>query len=158
MLRLSGKFIILQKKNNERMKFPLKPGDSTTFSKTVSESDVYLFAGLTGDFCKNHVDAEYMKNSLFGERIAHGALLVGFMSTASSQIVQDGMNETELTPVSMGYDKLRFLKPVLFNDTITVTYVIEKVDIENSRSIGDIKVTNQRGELVGVAKHHLKWV
>ena len=140
------------------MKFPLKIGDSSTFSKTVSESDVYLFAGLTGDFCKNHVDAEYMKNSPYGERIAHGALLVGFMSTASSEIVKDGINESELTPVSIGYDNLRFLKPVLFNDTITVTYVIEKIDLEKSRSVGDIKITNQRGELVCVAIHHLKWI
>jgi acyl dehydratase len=140
------------------MKFPLKIGDSSTFSKTVSESDVYLFAGLTGDFCKNHVDAEYMKNSPYGERIAHGALLVGFMSTASSEIVKDGINESELTPVSIGYDNLRFLKPVLFNDTITVTYVIEKIDLEKSRSVGDIKITNQRGELICVAKHHLKWI
>lgn len=140
------------------MKIPLKIGDSSTFSKTVSESDVYLFAGLTGDLCKNHVDAEYMKNTQFGERIAHGALLVGFMSTASSEIVKEGIIITKLTPVSMGYDKLRFLKPVLFNDTITVTYVIESIDMEKSRSVGDIKVTNQHGELIGVAKHHLKWV
>jgi acyl dehydratase len=100
------------------MKFPLKIGDTSTFSKTVGESDVYMFAGLTGDFCKNHVDSEYMKNSPFGERIAHGALLVGFMSTASSEIVKDGINESDLTPVSIGYDRLRFLKPVLFNGSV----------------------------------------
>ena len=139
MLPISCNFVILKKKENKRMKFPLKIGDSTTFSKTVSESDVYLFAGLTGDFCKNHVDADYMKNSPFGERIAHGALLVGFMSTASSEIVKDGMNDSDLMPVSIGYDRLRFLKPVLFNDTITVNYVIEEIDIEKSRSIGDVK-------------------
>ena len=140
------------------MKFPLKIGDSTTFSKTVSESDVYMFAGLTGDFCKNHVDAEYMKNTPFGERIAHGALLVGFMSTASSEIVKDGINESDLTPVSIGYDRIRFIKPVLINDTITVKYVIEEINFEKSRSIADIKITNQHNELVCVAKHHLKWV
>ena len=49
-------------------------GDSVSFSKTVGESDVYLFAGITGDLAPNHVDEEYMKRSSYGGRIAHGAL------------------------------------------------------------------------------------
>ena len=55
-----------------------------TFSKTVSESDVYLFAGITGDLSPNHVNAEFMKATPYGQRVAHGALIVGYMSAASS--------------------------------------------------------------------------
>jgi 3-hydroxybutyryl-CoA dehydratase len=50
-------------------------GTTVVFTKTVSESDVYLYAGITGDFSPNHIDAEYMKKGGYGERIAHGTLL-----------------------------------------------------------------------------------
>ena len=65
--------------------FYVQPGDEVRFSKTVGESDVYLFAGITGDFAGNHVNEEYMKKSSYGRRIAHGALMIGFMSTLSSR-------------------------------------------------------------------------
>ena len=65
-------------------KIQLNPGDTFTLSKTVSESDVYLFAGITGDFHPNHVNEAYMKESVYGTRIVHGALGVGFISAASS--------------------------------------------------------------------------
>jgi acyl dehydratase len=57
-------------------------GASTTFTKTVSEADVYLYAGITGDFSPNHVDEVYMRAGRYGRRIAHGTLLMGFMSAA----------------------------------------------------------------------------
>ena len=66
--------------------FYVAVGDSTSFSKTVSESDVYLFAGISGDFAPNHVNKAYMEKSGYGRLIAHGALLVGFMSTCSTQV------------------------------------------------------------------------
>ena len=68
--------------------FYLSVGDQVRFSKTVSESDVYLFAGITGDLAPNHVDEEYMRATPYGRRIAHGALLIGFMSTASTMMVE----------------------------------------------------------------------
>src|SRR5262245_60372021 len=58
--------------------FYVKPGDSVSFAKTVGESDVYLFAGITGDFAVNHVNEQYMARSKYGKRIAHGALLIGY--------------------------------------------------------------------------------
>ena len=64
--------------------FHVAVGDRVTFSKTVAECDVYNFAGLTGDFSPNHVNEEYMARSSYGRRMAHGALMVGFMSTAST--------------------------------------------------------------------------
>ena len=137
----------------------LSIGDRVKFSKTVGESDIYLFAGITGDFSPNHVDRETMKRSAYGERIAHGALLVGYMSTASSRILEQLVpDDGPETPVSLGYDRIRFLKPVFINDTITVDYVVEAVDPARQRSTAKIEVTNQRGELVAVAQHILKWV
>ena len=56
------------------------------------------------------------------------------------------------------YDRIRFLKPVFINDTITVSYEIEAVDHAKNRSVSNIEVTNQHDELVAAAKHILKWV
>ena len=67
--------------------FHVSVGEQVTFSKTVGESDIYMFAGITGDFSGNHVDEQYMTKSAFGHRIAHGALLVGFMSTTSTMMI-----------------------------------------------------------------------
>jgi acyl dehydratase len=125
----------------------------------VGETDVYLFAGITGDFSGNHVNEEYMRGSAYGTRIAHGALLIGYMSTTSTMIcaraIERGLDET---PVSLGYDRARFLKGVRIGDTVTVTYTIEETDAQNRRSRSKIEVTNQKGELVAVAEHILKWV
>jgi acyl dehydratase len=134
-------------------------GDQVRFSKTVSESDVYLFAGITGDLAPNHVDEEFMRRTPYGRRIAHGALLIGYMSTASSMMVQRyGGLEGEETPVSLGYDRIRFTAPVFFGDTITVTYTIAETDPARRRSRSKIEAINQRDEVVAVAEHILKWV
>jgi 3-hydroxybutyryl-CoA dehydratase len=134
-------------------------GDQVRFSKTVSESDVYLFAGITGDLARNHVDEEYMRGTPYGRRIAHGALLIGFMSTASTMMVErhGGLAQGE-TPVSLGYDRIRFTAPVFLGDTITVTYRVAEVDPSRRRARSKIEVTRERGETVAVAEHILKWV
>ena len=90
--------------------FYVKVGDSVTFAKTVGETDIYLFAGITGDFSVNHVNEQYMAHSKFGRRIAHGALIVGYMSTCSTMMIDKCRGATrETTPVSLGYDRVRFL-------------------------------------------------
>jgi 3-hydroxybutyryl-CoA dehydratase len=139
--------------------FYVKAGDSVTFAKTVGESDVYNFAGITGDFSVNHVNEQYMAGSRYGRRIAHGALMIGFMSTCSTMMIEkcQGTARDE-TPVSLGYDKIRFLGPVYFGDTVTLTYTIAEIDPAKRRSRADIKVINQTGDLVGVAQHILAWV
>jgi acyl dehydratase len=139
--------------------FYVKTGDSVTFAKTVGETDIYLFAGITGDFSVNHVNEQYMAGSKYGHRIAHGALLIGFMSTCSTMMI-DQCNGTALgeTPVSLGYDRVRFLGPVFIGDTVTLTYTIAEVDPVKRQSLGDIRVTNQKGDLVAVARHILRWV
>ncbi len=135
-----------------------KIGDSVRFSKTVGESDVYLFAGLTGDLSQNHVDEQFMSHSIYGRRIAHGALMVGFMSTASTRMIEESLKKgIDSTPVSLGYDGVRFLKPVFFNDTVTVNYVISEVDAERRRTLASIEIKNQNGDLVAVGKHIMKW-
>ena len=139
--------------------FHVTVGETVTFSKTVGETDVYMFAGITGDFSGNHVDEEYMKRSSFGRRIAHGALMVGFMSTASTLVIERCVKEgIDETPVSLGYDRIRFLKPVFIGDTVTVNYSIAEVDMTARRSRSKIEVKNQHGEVVAVAEHILKWV
>ena len=139
------------------MAVPVHVGKRVSFAKTVSESDVYMFAGITGDLAPNHVNKVFMQASPFGERIAHGALLIGFMSTTSTLILQDTDMSDEM-PVSLGYDRVRFLKPVLIGDTIEVTYEIIEIDEEARRSRSKIEITNQDGVLVAVANHILKWI
>jgi 3-hydroxybutyryl-CoA dehydratase len=139
--------------------FYVKPGDTVSFAKTVGESDVYLFAGITGDFAVNHVNAHYMARSKYGRRIAHGALLIGFASTCSTLMIEKCHGTTgDETPVSLGYDKVRFLGPVYIGDTVTLTYTITEVDAVKRRSRSQIRAVNDKGELVGVAEHILAWV
>ncbi len=139
--------------------FYVKVGDSVSFAKTVGETDIYLFAGITGDFSVNHVNEQYMAQSKYGRRIAHGALLVGYMSTCSTMMI-DKCNGTagSETPVSLGYDRVRFLGPVFIGDTVSLTYTIAEVDPAKRQSRADIKVVNQNGDLVGVAQHVMRWV
>jgi 3-hydroxybutyryl-CoA dehydratase len=129
-------------------------GKSTRFTKTVSESDVYLFAGITGDLDANHVDEEFASRTSLGGRVAHGALILGYSSAASTRILDD----FERPMVSVGYNRVRFLKPVRLGDTITVDYVIASVDPERDRIVSKIEVTNQRGETVCIADHIMQLV
>ena len=129
-------------------------GKRTRFSKTVSESDVYLFAGITGDLDPNHVDEEFTSKTSLGGRVAHGALILGYSSAASTRILED----FERPMVSVGYDRVRFLKPVRLGDTITVDYAITSVIPEKDRIVSRIEVANQRGELVCVADHIMQLV
>jgi 3-hydroxybutyryl-CoA dehydratase len=138
--------------------FHVAVGDRWSFAKTVSESDVYLFAGITGDLAPNHVDAAYMAHSGYGRRIAHGALIIGFMSTTSTLATAASRADGSETAVSLGYDRIRFLAPVFFGDTLTVDYRIASIDRERRRATAGIEVRNQDGVLVAVATHVLKWV
>jgi len=139
-----------------RPDLPLRPGDATAFAKTVSESDVYLFAGITGDLSPNHVDEAFMAGTPYGRRIAHGALLVGYMSNCSTQLCARIETPGEFA-VSAGYDRIRFIKPVFLGDSIRIDYVVREVDNERRRSYADVTVT-ARGEVCAVAVHILAWI
>ena len=134
-------------------------GQSVSCAKTVGESDVYLFAGITGDLSPNHVDEEAMRKTGYGGRIAHGALLVGYMSRASTLICDKcgPLMETHF-PVSLGYDKVRFLAAVLIGDTITVNYKITSADAAKFRTVADVELRNQSGTLCAVASHVMRWI
>lgn len=119
-------------------------GATAEFTKTVTESDVYLYAGITGDFSPNHINEEFMKGGRYGRRVAHGALLVGFMSAASARLY---LGRT----ASLGYDRIRFVKPVFFGDTVTTEYKVREVDYAKQRVYADVTCTNQRGEVVAAA-------
>ena len=118
----------------------------------MGESDIYLFAGISGDFARVHVDEAWCSTQPFKHRVAHGVLLMSFMSTCST-LVLDGFDGAAL---SLGYDRVRFTRPVHIGDTVTCSYEIVGVDQERRRTEGRIEMTNQHGQTVAVATHVLK--
>jgi acyl dehydratase len=138
----------------------VKAGEVFKFAKTVGEVDVTLFAGLTGDFSDTHINEQYMQErSSLGQRIAHGALLVGYMSTVSTISIAHIIHKDDLSdfPVSSGYDKIRFLNPVFFGDTVTVSYEISEIDRDGGKSFAKMEAKNQKGELLAVGVHVMRW-
>lgn len=135
---------------------PLKTGDTCSFTKTVSESDVYLFAGITGDFSQVHTNEEFMKTTPYGTRIAHGILSLAISSTASTLI--QVQQKAEIPSVSYGYDRLRFVKPIFFGDTLTARYTVTETDPASMKTVAKVEVFNQKGELCTVAQHILKFL
>ncbi len=133
-------------------------GESYSFHKTITDADITLFAGLTGDFHRLHLDDEYARQTPYGRRIAHGALLIGFMSTAST-ILSDRLEERAAQPnVSYGYDRIRLTAPVFVGDTIRTTITVLEKREEKDQVICEEKCTNQHGELVAIATHIMKFV
>ena len=132
-------------------------GQSVTLRKTVTEADVLRFAELSGDDNPHHTDREFAAGTRFGERIAHGALLIAYVSAAFTRYVEQHLDlQTPL--VSYGYDRIRFVKPVLLGDEVVVEHTIAEIDAADQRLFADVKITNQRGELVAVARHVMKLV
>jgi len=114
---------------------------------------VYLFAGISGDLAPVHVNEEYMKKGKFKKRIAHGVLVMSFMSWASTKFAE----QFDLRSVSYGYDHVRFVKPVFIGDTVKVVYTSHEKDEEKKLLRSNIVTTNQKGEVVAVATHILKY-
>ena len=140
-------------------KLPVSIGEYTAFTKTVGESDIYGFAGITGDFAAPHVNEAFMEKSQYGTRVAHGALLVGFMSTASALLATRVIQaRDDLTPMSIGYDRVRFTEAVKIGDTITVTYEVKELEPDRDRTRAAVTAINQHGDTVGVAEHIMKWL
>lgn len=131
-------------------------GRKVEVRKTVSESDVYLFAGITGDFNHNHVDEEFMRTTRYGRRIAHGVLLLGYISRASTAICEGQTGPG--TIVSYGFERIRFPRPCFIGDTVTVTYEIVERDPVQQKTFARATCTTQRGDVVAAATHILKVV
>lgn len=125
----------------------LEVGQKASFTKTVTEADVYNYAGVSGDFNPAHMNEEYAKNTAFKTRIAHGMLSAGFISAVLG---------TKLPGPGTIYlnQDLRFTKPVHFGDTITATITVEELIKEKNRAILKTVCTNQYGDVVveGTAK------
>lgn len=121
-------------------------GDKASFQKTITESDVYLYAGITGDLNPVHINAEHAEQSVFKERIAHGMLTAGFISAVL------GLQLPGPGTIYMS-QSIRFTAPVRIGDTIKAeAEVTEKIDEKNRIKL-KTTCTNQRGEevLVGEA-------
>lgn len=119
-----------------------------TPSRTVTEADMINFSGVSGDFHVVHTDAELMKSSEFGGRIAHGALILAMVTGLRGRL---GIFDDTLIAFA-GIREWRFRKPVLINDTITVHDEIVELN-ETSKTdrgvmVNRIEVRNQRGDVV----------
>lgn len=119
----------------------LEVGQSARFSKTISESDVYLYAGITGDFNPAHINEVYAEKTAFKSRIAHGMLTAGLISKVLG---------TDLPGPGTIYlqQSLSFKAPVAIGDTITATVEVIEIDTEKKRVRLKTACTNQHGALV----------
>jgi 3-hydroxybutyryl-CoA dehydratase len=116
-------------------------GDVAELAKTVTESDIALFAGVTGDFNAVHIDAEAAKKSVFGERIAHGMLSAGFISAVLGMRLP-GSGSIYLSQT------LRFTKPVRIGDTVTARVEVLEVLTAKRRVRLATSCRNQNGQVV----------
>lgn len=123
-----------------------------TVGRTITEADIVLHAGQTGDFFPHHMDAQWAATQPFERRIAHGTLIIA---------VAVGMTAGDINPQAMsyGYDRIRFIAPVFIGDTITVTaQITDKLDHpKRPQSAGYVhelvRVVNQDGATVLVLTH-----
>ncbi|MFC3340349.1 MaoC family dehydratase [Paracandidimonas soli] len=127
-------------------------GDGSQFSKTVSEYDVYGFAGIVGDMYGVHLDEEYAKGTRFGKRIAQGALSVGFLATVMGHMAAKAPSPGA---VSYRYD-VTFKAPVYLGDTVTAKLELIEKEEDRNTCIFRATVCNQNGELVAEGKTYLK--
>lgn len=129
-------------------------GRVARLGRTIAESDVYLFAGITGDLASYHVNHAAMKNTVYGGRIAHGVLLLGLVSAASSLYWSD-VNGEGMT-VSYGYDRVRFVGAVSIGDTVEVTYQVTGSNRAKNLVHSTGTITNESGDTVLSAVHLTK--
>jgi len=119
----------------------IKVGDADEFAKTVSESDIYIYAGITGDLNPAHINQEYAEKTFFKGRIAHGMLLGGFISCVIAMKLP-GPGTIYLS------QNLKFLAPARIGDTITAKVEVTEVISEKNRIKLRTTCTNQQGTLV----------
>ena len=124
-----------------------------TSGRTITETDVVFHAGHTGDYFPYHVDAEFARETPFGQRIAHGTMTFA---------IGIGLTADRINPVAFtyGYDRLRFPKPVFIGDTIHTRVKIKEKQPDAKRpDCGRVteacEVVNQRGEVVMYCEHIL---
>jgi 3-hydroxybutyryl-CoA dehydratase len=116
-------------------------GEEVTFSKTITEADIVLFAGVSGDTYPLHLDAEYAKTTRFGQRVAHGMLSASLLSTVSGMMLG--------TPGGLYVEQsLRFRRPVFIGDTLTARAELTSIDAPKRRLHCATTIVNQHGKVV----------
>lgn len=121
-----------------------------TVGRTITEADIVMHAGQTGDYYPHHMDAEWCATQPFKQRIAHGTLIFS---------VGIGMAASVINPRSMsyGYDRLRFIKPTFIGDTIRVRTTNKEIRPHKRHNLGflveQVEVLNQRDEVVLICDH-----
>lgn len=125
-----------------RTRETLAVGDKGSFTKTITEKDVFSFADISGDYNPLHVDEAYARKSRFGHRVVHGILMAGIISTVLG---------VDLPGVGTVFVELqiRFLKPVLIGDTITANATVMEI-INPKRVRLMVACVNERGEDVAL--------
>lgn len=123
-----------------------------TMGRTITETDIVIHAGQTGDFFPHHMDAEWCKTQPFKQRIAHGTLIFSIAVGLTATVI----NEVAMT---YGYERLRFLKPVFIGDTIKVKVAIKEKKDYKKPGYGLVtelvEAFNQHNELVMICEHIL---
>ncbi|MDD2586536.1 MAG: MaoC family dehydratase [Syntrophomonadaceae bacterium] len=118
-------------------------GNTVSFTKTITETDVIIWVGLTGDMNPIHIDKVYSKGTRFGDVIVPGILVLGLISNVITQATFGNVYANQ---------NIKFLKPVYIGDTITAAAtIIEKIDAKNMVKI-ETKCTNQDGALVMIGE------
>jgi 3-hydroxybutyryl-CoA dehydratase len=141
----------------EAMKL-IDPSWHAEYVREVTAELIQQFADVSGDDAPLHIDPEYAAKSVYGKPLAHGAMLVGFMSTAStllSEAIEDKMGHNN---VSLGYDRIRFPAPVFAGDTITTTIRILEIQPHKLRVIAEEECVNQHDTTVGIGSHIMRFV
>ncbi len=123
-------------------------GERAEFTKTVTEADVTLMAGVSGDLNPLHLDEEYGRRTRFKSRVAHGVLTVSFISAANTLLTGPGF-------VYLGQE-VKFLAPVRMGDTVTATSEIAEVRADKQILRVRTSVRNQQGEMVADGMAGLK--
>ncbi|SFP84305.1 MaoC family dehydratase [Parafilimonas terrae] len=124
----------------------------TSQGRTITETDIILHAGQTGDFFPHHVDEEWCKTQPFKRRIAHGTLIFSIGIGLTANVI----NEASMT---YGYDRLRFINPVFIGDTIHAVVTISSKKEHKKPGYGlvteRVEVVNQEGAIVMACEHLL---
>jgi acyl dehydratase len=125
----------------------------TTSGRTITETDIVIHAGHTGDFFPHHVDAEFARQTQFGQRIAHGTMIFA---------IGIGLTASHINPVAFtyGFDKRRFIKPVFIGDTLRARVSVKNKQDDlkrpdTGRVVEACEVLNQRDEVVMYCEHIL---
>ncbi|MFQ5429384.1 MAG: MaoC family dehydratase [Phycisphaerae bacterium] len=128
--------------NHPKPRVTLELCDTGTFTKTITDRDVFRFADASGDYNPLHIDNDYARSTRYGRRVAHGILTAGIISTVlGSEIPGRGTIFAQL--------EIRFLRPVFINDTITAKAMVEQI-IGPERVRMLVACVNQHGEDVAI--------